>query len=106
MGCAARSRVQLCWNGPSRAASPPNRRAPFGAPGSPVVYAAFATGFTWMWSWQSAQTVSVLRFILAMRAAHAGWPGPGLPSRAREATWWTVTTAPYSHSSHHRLSKD
>ena len=26
--------------------------------------------------------MSVLRRILAMRAAHAGWPGPGLPRSA------------------------
>ena len=25
------------------------------------------------------QTMSVLRRIFAMRAAHAGWPGPGFP---------------------------
>ena len=28
----------------------------------------------------AAQTMSVLRRIFAMRAAHAGWPGPGFPS--------------------------
>ena len=45
----------------------------------------------------------VLRRILAMRAAHAGWPGPGLPSRASAAMWWAATVAPCSHSSHRRL---
>ena len=39
-----------------------------------------ATGFAWIQSWHGAQTMSVLRRILAMRAAHAGWPGPGFPS--------------------------
>ena len=47
--------------------------------------------------------MSVLRRILAMRAAHAGWPGPGFPSWLSPATWWTATVAPCSHSSHHRL---
>jgi len=36
----------------------------------------------------------VLRRFLAMRAAHAGWPGPAVPSWASLATWWTVTVAP------------
>ena len=43
-----------------------------------MTYAVFATGFAWMWSWQEAQTMSVLRRIFAMRDAHAGlarsWP--------------------------------
>jgi len=60
-----------------RAASLRTRRAPFNAPGSPAIYAACAAGFAWIWSWQAAQTMSVLRRILAMRAAHAGCPGPG-----------------------------
>jgi hypothetical protein len=47
--------------------------------------------------------MSVLRRILAMRAAHAGWPGPGLPRLASAVTWWTATVAPCSHSSHRRL---
>src|SRR5437588_10989749 len=47
--------------------------------------------------------MSVLRRILAMRAAHAGWPGPGFPSWLSPATWWTATVAPCSHSSHRRL---
>ena len=29
-----------------------------------------------MYSWHAAQTMSVLRRIFAMRAAHAGWPVP------------------------------
>ena len=86
-----------------RAAFLRTQRAPFDALGSPVTYAVFATGFAWMWSWQAAQTMSVLRRILAMRAAHAGWPGPGLPRLASPATWWTATVAPCSHSSHRRL---
>ena len=36
----------------------------------------------------------VLRRIFAMSAAHAGWPGPGLPRSASPATWWTATVAP------------
>jgi len=59
---------------------------PFDALGSPVTCAACATGFAWMWSWHSVQTMRVLRRIFAMRAAHAGWPGPGLPRLASPAT--------------------
>jgi putative transposase len=73
---------------------------PFDALGSPVTYAVFATGFAWMWSWHGAQTMRVLRRIFAMRAAYAGWPGPGLPRLASPATWWTATVALCSHSSH------
>src|SRR5258707_379704 len=47
MGCAARSRV-LVDAGLFRAAFLRTQRAPFGALGSPVIYAAFATGFAWM----------------------------------------------------------
>src|SRR5215469_2842497 len=79
------------------------RRAPLGAPGSPAIYAASATGVAWMCSWHGAQTMSVLRRIRAIRAAHAGLPGPGLPRSASAAIWWTATVAPCSHSSHHRL---
>ena len=50
-----------------------------------------------------AQTTSVLRRILAMSAAHAGWPGPGFPSALRPVTWWTATVVPVSQSSHIRL---
>ena len=74
-----------------RAASLRTRCAPFNAPGSPAIYAACATGFAWIQAWQSAQTMRVLRRILAMRAARAGWPGPGLPSWLSAATWWTAT---------------
>src|SRR5690242_315852 len=56
--------------GLSRAASLRTRRAPFGAPGSPAIYAACGTGFAWIQSWQGAQTMSVLRRIFAMRTAH------------------------------------
>ena len=75
----------------------------FDAPGSPAIYAACVTGFAWMYSWHAAQTMRVLRRIFAMSAAHAGWPGPGLPRWLSAATWWTVTVVPCSHSSHHRL---
>jgi hypothetical protein len=47
--------------------------------------------------------MSVLRRIFAMRDAHAGWPGPGLPRLVSPATWWTATVAPCSHSSHRPL---
>jgi hypothetical protein len=57
MGCAARSRARGC--GPFRVAFPRTRRAPLGAPGSPVSYAACTTGFAWMHAWQAAQTMSV-----------------------------------------------
>ena len=46
--------------------------------------------------------MSVLRRIFAMRAAHAGWPGPGFPSTLRPVTWWTATVVPVSQSSHSR----
>ena len=42
--------------------------------------------------------MSVLRRIFAMRAAHAGWPGPGFPSSLRPVTWWTATVVPVSQS--------
>ena len=94
----------MCMNpGLFRAASPEPGVHRFGAPGSPAIYAACATGFAWIQSWQVPQTMSVLRRILAMRAAHAGWPGPGLPRLASAVTWWTATVAPCSHSSHRRL---
>ncbi len=67
------------------------------------IYAACVTGVAWMWSWHDAQTMRVLRRIFAMRAAHAGWPGPGLPSWLSAATWWTATVAPCSHRSRHHL---
>src|SRR5271165_6915149 len=57
----------------------------FRASGFPAIYAACATGFAWIQSWQTAQTMSVLRRFFAMRAAHAGWPGPGFPSALRPA---------------------
>jgi hypothetical protein len=41
--------------------------------------------------WHGTQTTSVLRRIFAMSAAHAGWPGPGMPSCLRPATWCTAT---------------
>lgn len=74
-----------------------------GAPGSPAIYAACAAGFAWIQSWQAAQTMSVLRRILAMRTAHAGCPGSGSPSGLRPVTWWTVTVVPVPQSSHSRL---
>jgi hypothetical protein len=86
-----------------RAASLQTQRAPFGALSFPAIYAACATGFAWIQSWHGAQTMSVLRRILAMSEAHAGWPDPGLPSSLRPVTWWTATVAPVSHSSHSRL---
>ena len=76
---------------PFRAASLQTQRAPFNALGFPAIYAAFATGLAWIYSWHAAQTMSVLRRIFAMRAAHAGWPGPGFPSSLRPVTWWTAT---------------
>jgi hypothetical protein len=45
--------------GLSRAASLRTQRALFGALGSPVTYAAFATGFAWMCSWQGPRDVVV-----------------------------------------------
>ena len=86
-----------------RAAFLRTQRAPFRCTGLSGDYAVFATGFAWMWSWQSTQTMSVLRRISAMSAAHAGWPGPFLPRLASPTTWWTATVVPCSHSSHRRL---
>ena len=62
-----------------RAALLRTTRARFRARGSPVTYAAFVTGWAWMTSWQAAQTTRVLRRLVAMSAAHAGWPGPAVP---------------------------
>ena len=63
---AHRAVPQQVWGGlPGGPGSlPRTRRAPFSAPGSPVIYAACVTGFAWMYSWQAAQTMSVLRRIL------------------------------------------
>jgi hypothetical protein len=62
--------------------------------------AACATGFAWMYSWQSvsAQTMMVLGRIRAISAAHAGCPGLGWPSWLSPATWWTITVVPRSQS--------
>jgi len=60
-------------------------------------------GVAWMVSWQGWQTTRVLRRFLAMRAAHGGWPGPDVPSRASLATWWTATVVSCPHSSHRRV---
>src|SRR5205823_9303402 len=86
-----------------RTAPSRTRRARFPGTGLSSDYAACATGFAWIQSWHGAQTMSVLRRILAMSAAHAGWSGPGFPSALRPVTWWTATVAPVSHSSHSRL---
>ena len=90
-------------NGPFPGSLPPTQRAPFDALSFPAIYAACATGFAWIQSWHGAQTMSVLRRIFAMSAAHAGWPGPGFPSVLRPVTWWTVTVVPVSQSSHSRV---
>ena len=42
-----------------------------------MIYAAVVTGWVWMTSWQAAQTTRVLRRLVAMSAAHGGWPDPG-----------------------------
>jgi hypothetical protein len=44
------------------------------------------------------QTTKVLRRLLAMAAAHAGGPGPDVPSRASLATWWTATVPCRPHT--------
>ena len=46
------------------------------------------------------QTTRVLRRILAMSAAHAGWPGPAFPRLASFRTWCTSTLPGSPHSSH------
>ena len=74
-------------NSGERCSLPPNPAGTFQRTGLSSDYAAFATGLAWMYSWQGRQTIRVLRRILAMWAAHAGWPGPGLPSRASAVTW-------------------
>ena len=57
------------------------------------------TGFAWIRSWHGAQTMSVFRRILAMRA-----PTRAVPARSAElaepGTWWTSTVVPCPHSSH------
>src|SRR4026208_1299991 len=50
--------------------------------GSPVLYAAVVAGWVWMTAWQAAQTTRVLRRLVAMSAAHGGWPDPGSPRLA------------------------
>ena len=89
--------------GPFPRSLPPNPAGAFQRTGLSSDYAVCVTGFAWMTSWQGWQTTRVLRRFLVMRAAHAGWPGPGAPSRASLATWWTSTTVPCPHSSHLRL---
>jgi hypothetical protein len=56
-----------------------------------------------MASRQGWQTTRVLRRFVAMAAAHAGWPGPHVSSRASLATWWTATVPCRPHDSHLRL---
>jgi integrase len=86
-----------------RAASLRTTRAPFGARGSPVTYAAVAAGCPWwMTSWQGWQTTRVLRRFLAMSAAQMGWSGPGVPRLASLRTWCTITGPGLPHSSHRR----
>jgi hypothetical protein len=88
VGCTARSPITfvVVWAFSVQPPSEPGVHR-FNAPGSPAIYAACAIGLAWIQSWQGAQTMRVLRRILAMRAAHAGWPGPGLPSCLSAATW-------------------
>jgi hypothetical protein len=87
-GCRARPARCTGWAarrgpvpgaGPFPRSLPPNPAGAFQRTGLSGDYAAFAAGLAWMCSWQSAQTMSVLRRIFAMRAAHAGWPGSGCP---------------------------
>src|SRR5664279_1508005 len=56
-----------------------------------------------MTSWQAAQTTRVLRRLVAMSAAHAGWPDPGSPRLASLRTWCTSTLPGSPHSSHLRV---
>ena len=100
VGCAARSGFTCCGFRPFPRSLPPNPAGAFQRTGLSSGYAACVTGVAWMTSWQGRQTTSVLRRFLAMRAAHAGWLGPGVPSRASLAIWWTATVAPCSHNSH------
>src|ERR1700757_3307048 len=60
-----------CEHGPFPGSLPPNPACAFQRTGLSSDYAALATGVAWMWSWHPGQTMSVLRRILAMRAAHA-----------------------------------
>src|SRR5207245_4004969 len=92
-------RGEVPAGGPFPRGLPPNPAGAFRRTGLSSGYAACATGGAWMWSWHWAQTTSVLRRIFAMSAAHAGWPGPGLPGSASLATWWTATAAPWAQSS-------
>jgi hypothetical protein len=83
---------------------PPVRtgRAPFSASGSPATfYVQAAAGFPpWMTWWQGAQTMSVLRLIFVIRAAHAGGCCPGEVRSASLRTWWVSTVARWPHHSH------
>src|SRR5664280_1135257 len=98
IGCAAR--WFPWWKLLFRAALLRTTRAPFNARGSPVTYAAFVTGLAWMTSWQAAQTTRVLRRLVAMNVAHAGWPDPACPRLASLRTWCTSTLLGSPHSSH------
>src|SRR6266704_1628679 len=73
--------------GPFPGGLPPNPACAVKRTGLSSVYAACATGFAWIQSWHGAHTTSVLRRVFAMSTAHAGWPGPGVPSCLRPATW-------------------
>src|SRR5260370_41801433 len=83
MGCAARSRGRF---GRLRAFSAQPSSEPGGHlsvhQGSPVTYAACATGLAWMYSWQGAQATKGFGPIRAISGAHAGWAGPRLPRLA------------------------
>ena len=60
-----------------------------------------AAGFPpWMAWWQGAQTMSVLRRILAIRTAQAGGCLPGEVRSASLRTWWVSTVARWPHHSH------
>ena len=84
-----------------RAAPLRTTRAPFGARGSPVIYAVFALGCPqWMASWQGWQTTRVFRRFWIMSAAHAGGLAVRLPRLASFRTWCTATLAGSPHISH------
>lgn len=86
-----------------RAAPLRTTRASFDARGSPVIYAVWAVGCPlWIASWQGWQTTRVLRRVLNMSAAHAGWP-MCVSRLASLRTWRTITGPGSPHSSHLRV---
>ena len=92
-----------CGSGPFPAAPGPNRTGTFRCIRlSSDFHVQFAAGFPWWMAWwQRAQTMSVLRRILAIWAAQAGCSRPGWLARSASLrTWWVSTCVRVWHHSH------